>query len=104
MVDWKASSYQIRRCSSYAGEYLFSSSVLCERSNRPQICFSSVSPLQEASAIGFEQAEKEGFWESSKEEMQRKMSRFNEIWKELDLPVSSSQHTHRLFQSLMPKA
>jgi kynurenine aminotransferase len=53
-----------------------------------RICYSSVSPLQEATAIGFEEAEKRNFWEESKREMKAKMDRFNEVWKELGLPVS----------------
>jgi len=55
-----------------------------------QICYSSVSPLQEAAAIGFEQADQLGFWEESKKEMQRKMALFNEIWDELGIPVCST--------------
>jgi kynurenine aminotransferase len=53
-----------------------------------RICYSSVSPLQEATAIGFEEAEKNNFWEESKAEMKAKMDRFNQIWDELGLPVS----------------
>ena len=53
-----------------------------------RICYSSVSPLQEAVAVGFEQADKEGFWEESKKEMKGKMDRFNEVFEELGLPVS----------------
>jgi kynurenine aminotransferase len=53
-----------------------------------RICYSSVSPLQEAAAVGFEQADRHGFWEQSKNEMKQKMERFNEIWDELGLPVS----------------
>ena len=52
-----------------------------------RICFSSVSPLQEAVAVGFEQADAHGFWEASKAEMKGKMDRFNEVWDELGLPV-----------------
>lgn len=52
-----------------------------------RICYSSVSPLQEATAIGFEEADKHGFWDETKKEMRGKMDKFNEIWKELDLPV-----------------
>jgi kynurenine aminotransferase len=52
-----------------------------------RICYSSVSPLQEATAIGFEEAEKEGFWEESKREMKGKMDKFNKVWDELGLPV-----------------
>jgi kynurenine aminotransferase len=53
-----------------------------------RICFSSVSPLQEATAVAFEQAEGRGFWEESKAEMKGKLDRFNEVWDELGLPVS----------------
>ncbi len=52
-----------------------------------RICYSSVSPLQEAAAVGFEQADKLGFWDQSKKEMAGKMHKFNEIWDELGLPV-----------------
>ncbi|KAF2222764.1 kynurenine aminotransferase [Elsinoe ampelina] len=53
-----------------------------------RICYSSVSPLQEATAIGFEEADKQGFWDETKQEMKGKMDRFNEIWKELGVPYS----------------
>ena len=53
-----------------------------------RICYSSVSPLQEATAVAFEEADKRGFWDESKREMRGKMNRFNEIWDELGLPVS----------------
>ena len=46
-----------------------------------------MSPLQEAVAVGFEQADKAGFWEESKKEMKGKMDRFNEVFDELGLPV-----------------
>lgn len=53
-----------------------------------RICFSSVSPLQEAAAVGFERADEMGFWEQSKNEMQAKMRRFCDVFDELGLPVS----------------
>ncbi|TGZ79796.1 PLP-dependent transferase [Ascodesmis nigricans] len=53
-----------------------------------RICFSSVSPLQEATAIGFELADTHNFWTLSKREMQRKMTLFNSIWHELSLPYT----------------
>ncbi|KAI9739450.1 MAG: hypothetical protein M1818_005138 [Claussenomyces sp. TS43310] len=56
-----------------------------------RICYSSVSPLQEACAIGFEQADKEGFWESTKKDMKGKMDRLNAIWPELGLPYSEPE-------------
>ena len=55
-----------------------------------RICYSSVSPLQEAAAVGFEKADEEGFWEQSKSEMQGKVRRFCEVFDELGIPVSSS--------------
>ena len=39
--------------------------------------------------MGFEQADKVGFWEQSKREMAGKMHKFNQIWDELGLPVSN---------------
>jgi len=56
-----------------------------------RICYSSVSPLQEAAAVGFEDADKEGFWESSKNEMKSKMTRFCEVFDELGLPYSDPE-------------
>lgn len=56
-----------------------------------RICYSSVSPLQEAAAVGFENAEKEGFWDSSKKEMQSKMTRFCAVFYELGLPYSQPE-------------
>lgn len=53
-----------------------------------RICFNSPSPLQEAVAVGFEKAEEEGFWDQSRKDMKSKMDRFNQIWEELDIPVS----------------
>ncbi len=81
-----------------------------------RICYSSVSPLQEACAVGescsssitlspsfrlssfvltwtagFEQAEAEGFWDECITDMKGKMDRFNEVWKELGLPYSDPE-------------
>ncbi|KIH90782.1 kynurenine aminotransferase [Sporothrix brasiliensis 5110] len=56
-----------------------------------RICYSSVSPLQEACAIGFEKADAEGFWDDSVKEMKGKLARFNEIWGELDIPYSEPE-------------
>ncbi|MCJ1283453.1 hypothetical protein MMC26_002782 [Xylographa opegraphella] len=56
-----------------------------------RICYSSVSPLQEAVAVGFEEAEKHGFWEESKQEMKGKMDRFNQVFDELGLPYSDPE-------------
>ena len=53
-----------------------------------RICFSSVSPLQEAAAVGFEEADKNGFWKESKEEMENKIKKFCKVFDELGIPVS----------------
>ena len=53
-----------------------------------RICYSSVSPLQEAAAIGFEQADKEGFWDNAVEDMQGKIQRFCAVFDELGIPYS----------------
>ncbi len=56
-----------------------------------RICYSTVSPLQEASAVGFERAEELGFWDESKKQMQAKMKRFCEVFDELNLPYSDPE-------------
>ncbi|KAI1198622.1 aminotransferase class I and II [Nemania serpens] len=56
-----------------------------------RICYSSVSPLQEACAVGFEQAESEGFWDKAVHDMKAKITRFNAIWDELGLPYSDPE-------------
>jgi kynurenine aminotransferase len=53
-----------------------------------RVCYSSVSPLQEAAAVAFEQADKVGFWDESREEMQKKVKLFCEVFDELRIPVS----------------
>lgn len=61
-----------------------------------RICYSSVSPLQEATAVAFEQADQHDFWNESRKSMKSKMDNFNEIWNELGLPV---WHTCAPFKS-----
>jgi kynurenine aminotransferase len=56
-----------------------------------RICYSSVSPLQEATAVAFEEADKRGFWEESKKEMKSKMDQFTEVFRELGLPYSDPE-------------
>lgn len=56
-----------------------------------RICYSSVSPLQEATAVGFEQADAHNFWDESKTEMRAKMDKFNAIFDELGLPYSDPE-------------
>ncbi len=53
-----------------------------------RICFSSVSPLQEATAVAFEQAEAHDFWETTKREMKQKIDLFVSVFDELGLPYS----------------
>ncbi|GKZ43404.1 hypothetical protein AbraIFM66951_004503 [Aspergillus brasiliensis] len=56
-----------------------------------RICYSSVSPLQEAAAVAFEQADKVGFWDQSRDEMKKKMERFCEVFDELNIPYSDPE-------------
>ncbi|KAK3371869.1 pyridoxal phosphate-dependent transferase [Lasiosphaeria ovina] len=56
-----------------------------------RICYSSVSPLQEACAIGFEQADAEGFWDDQVADMKGRLARFNAVWDELGLPYSEPE-------------
>lgn len=56
-----------------------------------RICFSTVSPLQEASAVGFEKADSLGFWDETVKEMKGKVDRLTEVFKELDLPYSEPE-------------
>lgn len=57
-----------------------------------RICYSSVSPLQEAAAVAFEQADKVGFWDESRNDMKQKMERFCQIFDELGIPVCVVLH------------
>lgn len=56
-----------------------------------RICYTTVSPLQEAIAVGFEQAPQNKFWEKSRAELRYKMDLFNSIWDELGLPFSDPE-------------
>ncbi|THV70234.1 hypothetical protein D6D19_03075 [Aureobasidium pullulans] len=56
-----------------------------------RICYSSVSPLQEATAIGFEEADKHNFWDETKAEMRGKIDRFVAVFDELGLPYSDPE-------------
>jgi kynurenine aminotransferase len=67
-----------------------------------RICYSSVSPLQEAMAIGFEEAETYNFWQTSKAEMKAKMDKFNRIWDELGLPVGAPTFASLLTNASIP--
>lgn len=68
-----------------------------------RICFTSVGPLQEAAAVGFEKAEEMNFWEESKRDMQGKIKRFTEIFDELGLPVSSLHYFSPLYVQIIQK-
>lgn len=69
-----------------------------------RISFTSVGPLQEAAAVGFEQAEERGFWEQSRNEMQGKMKRFTAVFDELGLPVSKHLHPSSFPFQILQKA
>lgn len=56
-----------------------------------RICYSSVSPLQEAAAVGFEQADAHRFWDSAVREMKGKVARFCHVFDELHLPYSQPE-------------
>ncbi|RAH67576.1 pyridoxal phosphate-dependent aminotransferase [Aspergillus aculeatinus CBS 121060] len=53
-----------------------------------KICYSTASPLQEAVAIAYTRAAKTGFWEESRDQMQRKIRCFCEVWDELGIPYT----------------
>ncbi|OJK03607.1 hypothetical protein ASPACDRAFT_21581, partial [Aspergillus aculeatus ATCC 16872] len=53
-----------------------------------KICYSTASPLQEATAIAYTRAAETGFWEESRDQMQPKIRRFCEIWDELGIPYT----------------
>ncbi|KKA18066.1 Kynurenine--oxoglutarate transaminase [Rasamsonia emersonii CBS 393.64] len=56
-----------------------------------RICYSSVSPLQEASAVAFEKADAVGFWDQSRTEMRQKVERFCKVFDELEIPYSDPE-------------
>lgn len=56
-----------------------------------RICYSSVSPLQEACAVGFEQAEAQGFWDACVADMRGRVARFTAVLDELGLPYSEPE-------------
>ncbi|RDW88969.1 putative kynurenine aminotransferase [Coleophoma cylindrospora] len=56
-----------------------------------RICYTTVSPLQEAIAVGFEQAPHNGFWPESRKSLKSKMDRLNSVWSELDLPFTDPE-------------
>jgi kynurenine aminotransferase len=70
--------------------------VACVRQAHTRICFVSPSIFQEAAAVGYEVAEKSGFWRQAIEEMGGKMKSFCEVWDELGIPVSHFRNVHRV--------
>lgn len=56
-----------------------------------RICFSSVSPLQEATAVAFEEADKHKFWDSAITDMKSRVARFVEVFDELKLPYAKPE-------------
>ncbi|GKZ78703.1 putative PKS/NRPS-like protein biosynthetic cluster [Aspergillus niger] len=56
-----------------------------------RICYSSVSPLQEAVAVAFEEADRNGFWEHSRQEMKDKKRLFCEVFEDLGLPYTEPE-------------
>jgi len=56
-----------------------------------RICYTTTTPLQQAIAVGLEEAPNNGFWEKSRRELKGKMDRFNSIWLELGLPYTDPE-------------
>lgn len=56
-----------------------------------RICFSTPSPLQEATAVAFEQADQHDFWNESRKTMKAKVDLFTKIFDELELPYSEPE-------------
>lgn len=56
-----------------------------------RVCFSSPSPLQEACAVGYAEADERGFWDESRRSLQGKIRRFVEVCDELGLPYSEPE-------------
>jgi kynurenine aminotransferase len=54
-----------------------------------RICYTTVTPLQEAIAVALEQAPYNGFWDQSRKELKAKQDRLNSIWEELGLPYAN---------------
>lgn len=52
-----------------------------------RVVYSCVSPLQEAVAAAFEQAEQHGYYEKTVIAYQNRMRTLNKVWDELGLPV-----------------
>lgn len=57
------------------------------------ICYSGVSPFQEAVADALNSTEAVPFWKQSNLEMRDRMERFTAVWDELGLPVSQHFRT-----------
>ena len=55
-----------------------------------RVVFSCVSPLQEAVAVAFENAESHGYYEKTVKAYQERMKTLNKVWDELGLPVSQT--------------
>jgi kynurenine aminotransferase len=55
-----------------------------------RVVFSCVSPLQEAVAVAFEQAEEHGYYDKTVAAYQERMKTLNKVWDELGLPVCLS--------------
>lgn len=57
------------------------------RNAHTALCYTTAGPAQEAAAVGFEEADQRGFWESNKEDFKREVESFCEVLQELGLPV-----------------
>ena len=57
-----------------------------------RIYYSTVSPLQEAVAVGLEQADDYAFWSQSKLDMEKRVNKFIVIWEKLGIQVRLTIH------------
>ena len=55
------------------------------------LSYSTAGPSQIAAAVGLEKAEEEGFWEKNRQDMKSKIDCLCEVFRELELPVSTDR-------------
>ena len=55
------------------------------------LSYSTAGPSQIAAAVGLEKAEEEGYWEKNRQDMKSKIDCLCEVFRELELPVSTDR-------------
>lgn len=61
-----------------------------------RICFSTPAPLQEATAIAFEKAEENNYFEITRQQYIKKYQTFTKVWEELGLPYTIAEGAYFL--------